>query len=157
LHVPEGPHPRVTHNTPFRAGKGYLYEGGLRVPLIVRGPGLATRQVIDAPLVNTDWMPTLLELAGATPPKNVDGISQARLLRTGKPSSSSRTFFWHIPHYTNQAAVRPAPCATAGGSSSSTTTPSALSYSISMRTSPTRDLSALELARATALRQRLRD
>ena len=39
LHVPEGPHPRVTHNTPFRAGKGFLYEGGLRVPLIVRGPG----------------------------------------------------------------------------------------------------------------------
>jgi arylsulfatase A-like enzyme len=70
--VPAGPHPRVTHNTPFRAGKGYLYEGGLRVPLIVRGPGLATRQVIDAPLVNTDRMPTLLELAGATLPNNVD-------------------------------------------------------------------------------------
>src|SRR5688572_12389185 len=107
LHVPEGTHPRVTHNTPFRAGKGYLYEGGLRVPLIVRGPGLATRQVIDTPLVNTDWMPTLLELVGATAPKNVDGVSQARLLRTGKPSSSSRTFFWHIPHYTNQGS-RPA-------------------------------------------------
>ncbi len=43
LHVPEGPHPRATHNTPFRAGKGYLYEGGLRVPLIVRWPGLASR------------------------------------------------------------------------------------------------------------------
>ena len=39
LHVPEGPHPRVTHNTPYRAGKGFLYEGGLRIPLIVRWPG----------------------------------------------------------------------------------------------------------------------
>ena len=47
LHMPEGPHPRVTHNTPFRAGKGYLYEGGLRVPLIVRGPGLAGKRVVD--------------------------------------------------------------------------------------------------------------
>ena len=44
LHVPEGPHARDTYNAPFRAGKGYLYEGGLRVPLIVRGPGLARQQ-----------------------------------------------------------------------------------------------------------------
>ena len=49
LHVPEGPHPRVTHNTPFRAGKGFLYEGGLRVPLIVRGPGIPAGRVVDAP------------------------------------------------------------------------------------------------------------
>ena len=38
LHVPELKHVRITHNTPFRAGKGYLYEGGLRVPAIVRWP-----------------------------------------------------------------------------------------------------------------------
>lgn len=100
LHVPEGPHPRVTHNTPFRAGKGYLYEGGLRVPLIVRGPRILERRVIDAPFVNTDWMPTLLELAGVPVPRDLDGRSQAALLRHGR--SSARPLFWHIPHYTNQ-------------------------------------------------------
>jgi arylsulfatase A-like enzyme len=107
LHVPEGPHARVTHNTPFRAGKGYLFEGGLRVPLIVRGPGLATRRVIDAPIVNLDWLPTLLELAGAPAASGIDGVSQAALLRTGEARGGSRTFFWHIPHYTNQGS-RPA-------------------------------------------------
>lgn len=106
LHMPEGPHPRVTHNTPFRAGKGYLYEGGLRVPLIVRGPGLASTRVIDTPLDGTDWLPTLMELAGVPAVGDVDGVSQVRLLRTGK-ASGSRTFFWHIPHYTNQGS-RPA-------------------------------------------------
>lgn len=39
LQVPEGGHARVTHNTPYRAGKGFLYEGGLRIPLIARWPG----------------------------------------------------------------------------------------------------------------------
>lgn len=107
LHVPEGPHPRVTDNTPFRAGKGSLYEGGQRVPLIVRGPGLASKRVIATPLENTDWLPTLIELAGAPAVREVDGVSQARLLRTGNASRGARTFFWHIPHYTNQGS-RPA-------------------------------------------------
>jgi arylsulfatase A-like enzyme len=107
LHVPEGPHARVTHNTPFRAGKGYLYEGGLRVPLIVRGPGAPRGRVVDAALVNTDWMPTILELAGAPPAAALDGVSQARLLRTGRPAPGARSFFWHLPHYTNQGS-RPA-------------------------------------------------
>ena len=107
LHVPEGPHPRVTHNTPYRAGKGYLFEGGLRVPLIVRGPGLASRRVVDAPFVNVDWLPTLLELARADVPRDIDGMSQAALLRTGKGSGPSRTLYWHLPHYTNQGS-RPA-------------------------------------------------
>ncbi len=61
LHVPEGPHQKVTHNTPYRAGKGYLYEGGIRVPLIVRWPGHVTAgRTIDTPVVTTDWLPTLL-------------------------------------------------------------------------------------------------
>jgi arylsulfatase A-like enzyme len=102
LHVPEGPHTRVTHNTPYRAGKGFLYEGGLRVPLIVRGPGTPAGRVVDAALVNTDWLPTLLELSGTPPPAVSDGLSQAQLLRTGRPAGGTRTFFWHLPHYTNQ-------------------------------------------------------
>ena len=107
LHMPEGPHPRVTHNTPFRAGKGYLYEGGLRVPLIVQGPGSCRGASMRDAFLNTDWMPTLLELARSAVPGGLDGVSQARLLTPGKPPAGERTFYWHIPHYTNQGS-RPA-------------------------------------------------
>src|SRR3984957_1246091 len=62
LHVPEGSHPKVTHNTPYRAGKGFVYEGGLRIPLIVRWPGhVPANKVVNEPVINTDWIPTLLE------------------------------------------------------------------------------------------------
>ncbi len=102
LHVPEGGHERVTHNTPFRAGKGFLYEGGLRVPLLVRWPGrVPAGTVIDTPVVNTDWIPTLLELAGLSVPSGLDGVSLAPLL-TGRGSALPRPFFWHFPHYNNQ-------------------------------------------------------
>ncbi|MFV0416700.1 MAG: sulfatase [Chthoniobacterales bacterium] len=101
LHVPELEHDRITHNTPFRAGKGYTYEGGQRVPLIVRWPGhIPQNQVIDAPVNNIDWIPTLLELAGAPAPDGLDGISFAKGLLGG--NFPERTLFWHFPHYTNQ-------------------------------------------------------
>jgi arylsulfatase A-like enzyme len=102
LHVPEGGHARVTHNTPFRAGKGFLYEGGLRVPLLVRWPGrVSPGAVIDAPVINTDWIPTLLELIGQPAPTGLDGMSFAKLLTEGG-AAPRRTFFWHFPHYNNQ-------------------------------------------------------
>jgi arylsulfatase A-like enzyme len=101
LHVPEGGHERVTHNTPFRAGKGYTYEGGQRVPLIVRWPGqVPAGRVVDAPVNNVDWIPTLLELAGANPPSGLDGVSFAKGLTGG--AFPERPIFWHFPHYTNQ-------------------------------------------------------
>jgi arylsulfatase A-like enzyme len=158
LHVPEGGHPRVTHNTPFRAGKGYLYEGGLRVPLIVRGPGLVNRRVIDAPFVNTDWLPTLIELAGAPAPKSVDGVSQAPLLRTGRPSSGSRTFFWHIPHYTNQGS-RPAGAVRNGRWKlvEHYDDGRVELFDLENDAGETRDLSAAEPARTAALRGRMRN
>ena len=102
LHVPEGPHARITHNTPFRAGKGYLYEGGLRVPLIVRWPGhVPASRLVDTPVINTDWMPTLAEIAGARTPRDLDGVSIAPLL-LGRGAPKPRPFYWHFPHYTNQ-------------------------------------------------------
>ena len=101
LHVPEGGHRRVTHNTPFRAGKGFTYEGGQRVPLLVRWPGhIPAGRVVDAPVNNVDWIPTLLELAGECAPGDIDGVSFARGLTGGE--FPSRTIFWHFPHYTNQ-------------------------------------------------------
>lgn len=102
LHVPEGPHPKITHNTPYRAGKGFVYQGGLRVPLIVRWPGhVPAGKITDDPVVNTDWVPTLVDLAGRPIPVRSDGVSVAPLL-TGRGSLPSRRFFWHFPHYTNQ-------------------------------------------------------
>jgi arylsulfatase A len=105
LHVPEGPHERITHNTPYRAGKGFLEEGGLRIPAIVRLPGrVPGARVIDAPVVNTDWVPTLLELAGVTAPRGLDGVSLVPLL-FGPAEAPQRAFFWHFPHYTNQGSL----------------------------------------------------
>jgi arylsulfatase A-like enzyme len=100
FHVPEGPHSRITDSSPFRAGKGFLYEGGLRAPLIVSWPGRVPARVVDAPVINTDWFPTLMELIGPPAPQNVDGRSFAALL-TGA-SAEERTLFWPFPHYTNQ-------------------------------------------------------
>ena len=102
LHVPEGPHPRITHNTPFRAGKGFLYEGGLRVPLIVRWPGkIQAGAIVDTPVINTDWLPTLLETAGISVPSHLDGMSVLPVL-LGRDGGGDRPFCWHFPHYTNQ-------------------------------------------------------
>ncbi len=107
LHVPEGTHRTVTHNSPFRAGKGFLYEGGLRIPLIVRWPGrIQAGRTVDAAMVNTDWLSTLLDLAGLAAPSAIDGMSCAEMLLENR-QSQSRAMFWHFPHYTNQGG-RPA-------------------------------------------------
>lgn len=109
LHVLESPNTPATHNTPFRAGKGYVYEGGLRVPLVVRWPGVVTAgATCETPIVLTDLVPTLLEAAGVDPGQAVgplDGISIMKLLRG--ESQPARTFYWHFPNYTNQGG-RPA-------------------------------------------------
>lgn len=101
LHVPEGGHARITHNTPFRAGKGHTYEGGSRVPLIVRWPGrIPAGRVVDSPVNNVDWLPTLLALAGLEIPPGLDGVSFAAGL--AGQAFPDRPLFWHYPHYTNQ-------------------------------------------------------
>jgi len=106
LHVPEGHPTPATYNGDFRAGKGYLYEGGLRVPLIVRWPSkIAAGRTIDAPVSLLDIMPTVLEAAGIEPGRSVgpvDGLSQFGVWTQGKNPSEDRVFYWHLPHYTNQ-------------------------------------------------------
>jgi arylsulfatase A len=101
LHVPEGPHKRITDNSPFRAGKGFLYEGGLRVPLIVRWPErVPAGGVVDTPVVNTSLFATVCELSELERPDDLDGPSFAAVL-LGK-AASAPPMFWHFPHYTNQ-------------------------------------------------------
>jgi len=102
LHVPEGELTPATHNTPFRAGKGCLYEGGLRIPLIARWPGkISAGQTADRPVSNVGWYETLAALGGA---KTSDAAPYAiaKLLPDGKQKPSNAPFYWHFPHYTNQ-------------------------------------------------------
>ncbi|MBN1818270.1 MAG: sulfatase [Sedimentisphaerales bacterium] len=102
LSTSEG-HP--TSNLPLRAGKGWLYEGGIREPMIIRWPGVAKAgSACDEPVISTDFYPTLLDMAGlpATPKQHIDGRSMAPLL-TGKMKSLKReAIYWHYPHYGNQ-------------------------------------------------------
>ena len=89
----------ATSNRPLRAGKGHLYEGGLRVPLIVRWPGeVGAGRVVESPVIATDLFPTMLALAGLPlrPGEHVDGVSYAGLL-TGGEDAEPRDLFWHNP------------------------------------------------------------
>ena len=100
LSTSEG-HP--TSNLPLRAGKGWMYEGGIRVPWIIRAPGLTKPgQVCDTPIMSMDLYPTLMELAGVPTPASpsVDGVSLVRLL--SGDDLKPRPLFWHYPHYGNQ-------------------------------------------------------
>ncbi|OPZ10074.1 MAG: Arylsulfatase [candidate division BRC1 bacterium ADurb.BinA364] len=93
-----------TSNLPLRGGKGWLYEGGIREPFIVRMPGAALNgQTCDAPVVSMDFYPTMLELAGLAPrPEwHMDGASLAPLLQ-GRGEPPRDALFWHYPHYSNQ-------------------------------------------------------
>ena len=100
-----------TCNAPLSEGKGWGYEGGVRVPLIMAGPGIRSHLLCDTPTTTPDWYPTFLELAGLKPhpEQHMDGVNIAPLLR-GEPMPE-RPLFWHYPHYGNQggepvAAVR---------------------------------------------------
>lgn len=90
----------VTDNSPLRAGKGHLYEGGIREPLIIRYPGpLRSGTLIDVPVSSVDFFPTMCDAAGVRAVA-VDGVSLMPLLR-GR-SLRPRALFWHYPHYSNQ-------------------------------------------------------
>jgi len=94
-----------TSNLPFRCGKGWMYEGGIREPLIFRYPKLVKpNTVCDVPVISTDFYPTLLDLAGLPlqPQQHLDGISFAPLLRGERQDLPTRDLFWHYPHYGNQ-------------------------------------------------------
>ena len=101
LSTSEG-HP--TSNLPLRAGKGWLYEGGIREPMIIKWPGhTAPGSVVDDPVISTDFYPTMLQMAGLPldSAQHADGVSLVPLLeRTGALERDA--LFWHYPHYGNQ-------------------------------------------------------
>ncbi len=86
---------------PLRAGKGWCYEGGIRVPLMVHLPnGKRAGQTENVPVISMDFFPTILELAGlgSRPEWHPDGLSLASLLQKGEPLEE-RALYWHYPHY----------------------------------------------------------
>ncbi|MCB0731108.1 MAG: sulfatase, partial [Ignavibacteriae bacterium] len=85
---------------PLRAGKGWCYEGGIRVPLLIKQQGKSKKVISDFPVVSMDFFPTLLELAclDNIPIENIDGKSLVPLLN-GENQIDREAIFWHFPHY----------------------------------------------------------
>jgi len=92
---------RVTSNVPLRAGKGTLYEGGIREPMIIKWPGVTKPcKTCDVPVTSTDFYPTMLEMAGQPlkPEQHQDGLSMVPLLK-GSGTIKRDALYWHYPHY----------------------------------------------------------
>ena len=160
LHVLEFPGTPPTFNRPYRAGKGYVYEGGLREPLIVRWPGVvAPGSEFETPIVLTDLVPTLLEAAGVDTAKTVgplDGVSLMPVLRG--ESLPARTLCWHFPNYTNQGG-RPAGAIREGDWKliEQFEDGNVELYNLAQDVGETNDLAAAEPSRAAELRRKLAD
>jgi arylsulfatase A-like enzyme len=105
--VREGPNTPATSNAPLRGAKGHVYEGGIRVPLIVHWPGTVGAGVVShVPVNSLDLHATLLQLAGLEPQRDrvMDGVSLVPLL-TGAGAIDREAMYWHLPHYSNQGGV----------------------------------------------------
>jgi arylsulfatase A-like enzyme len=95
---------QVTDNAPLRSGKGSCYEGGVRVPLLVRWPGVTPRgEICREPVILTDLHPTILEMArcdvAAGANTALDGLSLTVLLKNPAARLPRETLFFHYPHY----------------------------------------------------------
>ena len=102
----------VTSNAPLRGEKGMVYEGGIRVPLMIRWPGVTRAgSTCNVPVTVEDYYPTIAEIAGIAIPsellKNQDGTSFASLLRS-EAMEQDRALYWHYPHYHDRFKPDPA-------------------------------------------------
>jgi arylsulfatase A-like enzyme len=105
-----------TSNTPLRGAKGWLYEGGIREPLVIYWPNQGQHGVqSDVPVISTDFYATILDMLGvAKKPggKNgIDGESIVPILKgdpLGTQKLKEKPLFWHFPHYSNHGAQSPA-------------------------------------------------
>ena len=89
----------ITNNEPLRSQKGYPYEGGIRVPTVVKWPGkVPAGAQSNLPIVTLDWVPTILDYQGLNPKEpGLDGQSLVEVLGGG--TLESRDLFWHFPHF----------------------------------------------------------
>ncbi|MGJ8725817.1 MAG: sulfatase [Roseibacillus sp.] len=93
-----------TSNLPLRGGKGWVYEGGIRIPWIIRYPGVTQPNTTNAePISSIDLYPTLTTAAGITTEHSIDGIDLAPALKG--EDLGRKSLFWHYPHYSNQGGI----------------------------------------------------
>ncbi len=85
---------------PLRAGKGWAYEGGVRVPLIIKEPGKTASKSVDTPVMSMDFYPTILDVLNLEPQPqhHMDGVSLVPVLN-GQKREVHETLFWDYPHY----------------------------------------------------------
>jgi arylsulfatase A len=93
-----GVHDNFTENLPLRRGKGSAFEGGVRVPTIIKWPGVTKAgSICDEPVMGIDLYPTLIDITGL-PANEADGVSLLPLLKDAD-ATLDRDLFWHFPHY----------------------------------------------------------
>lgn len=98
-----------TSNLPLRGGKGWLYEGGIRVPMIIKWPGHGMKGTIcEAPVISVDFYPTILKMADMEIPaaQKLDGVNITPLLEGAKKLDRD-AIYWHFPHYSNHGMQSP--------------------------------------------------
>lgn len=96
-----GGHGRITSHNPLRGNKGNFYEGGIRVPLIVKWPHVVEpASKCNVPVIGTDFFPTILDIAGlkSRPESHIDGINITPLLKQSG-NIKRDTLYWHYPNY----------------------------------------------------------
>ncbi len=99
---------RATSNAPLRANKGTNYEGGIRVPLLIRWPGVTDEgRVVATPAISTDFYPTILSILGlpSRPAQHLDGVDLTPALKGNR--LPDRDLFWHYPHYNRHPSAAP--------------------------------------------------
>jgi arylsulfatase A len=99
-----------TNNYPLREGKGTAYEGGIRVPTIVRWPGVIPEgTVFEEPVITHDFFPTIIEITGSEGSyehmANLDGVSIIPILINPSATLNREALYWHYPHYHTQGAT----------------------------------------------------
>lgn len=98
----------ITDNSPLRAEKFLLYEGGIRVPLIVHGPGVPEGETTSQLASTQDLLPTLMNWVGDTVQEaSIDGRDLGPVWRQGESARFDRPLAWHYPHYMPRQAMRP--------------------------------------------------
>jgi arylsulfatase A len=98
-----------TSNVPLRGAKGWLYEGGIRVPLIIKWPGTKVEgTTCEVPVNSPDLYPTILDMLGLplSPGQHADGISLTPLFNKNQ-DLDREALYWHFPHYSNHGMQSP--------------------------------------------------
>jgi arylsulfatase A-like enzyme len=154
VHISELKESPATYNAPSRSGKGFVYEGGIRTPLIIRYPARLAPAVISEPVILGDLCPTICALAKVPAPSTLDFQDISPVLFEQKVLN--RPLFWHQPHYMNQGG-KPAGVAREGEWKliEQYEDGSLELYNLAKDPSETTDLAAAEPTRVAALRGKL--